>query len=727
MKNAFSVLAFIAFLIGCTISSEDQSDLKGNPLLTDRQSKLLTEIDRNYDNFFKDKADSLSLLLWDEAIADSNYHLMVKININQIRYYVMIRDYAKGLEIVLETLELAEKSEHPEDKIMTTRWHSEAKLGLGQTEEALELINYALSIYETLEEPKDIKYVILGTRGKILKQMGRNYEALQDYYEFLRVIEGSDDYLRNKAFSNNIIGLILNEQDEHEEALERFTIAYNINRELNSVRNLSTNLNNIAMALNGLGRDDEAIDTLFSTIEFNTEFGLKHSIVQNKYNLAVSFIRKEDYQNAIDIAKKGLEMSQELNFSFGILYHNAVLGRAYFESGNYNAALDHAAESFKLSDRFGVTKIKSDASELLYKIHANRDEKDKAIAFLEAYHELQLEINEYVRNTQISELSAQYNMELKEAEFLLLQQNLAIQETLNVNQRQINVFLILAMIIIGGFLIYTFKNQRRLRHLLSELRNKKNDIQEKNTALEKLNNDRNALIGVIVHDLKNPLSSISGLVEVMSMNELDEENKSLLSMVDISSKKMQRLVNNLLDIKKVEYSDIQNELRDVSIRDIVEDSMSTFRMMAARKLIIIREEIEEFKVKTYPDYVSRIIDNLVSNAIKFSNLGAKVSLTIKKADDAYWEIIVDDEGVGIPEKEKKKLFKMFSQISNRPTGGESSTGIGLYTVALLAGKLNGTVFLEDKVKAGTRFVCKLPLNTAEEDAHATAQVISLPT
>lgn len=726
MKNTFIVFAFITLLIGCTITEENKSDSNGKGLISDIQKQMLTEMDRNYDKFLTAEGDSIRYLLWEEALADSNYHLMVEIKITQLTHYLMRGDFREAYEIVNEAIELSDKSGSARYKVLSRKWLADTKAEMGEKEQALEIINEAFEIFESELESDELKHVLLGTRGKIFSSLDRNYEALADYYEVIRIIEGDEEQRRNKAVLNNMIGLILNDQDEYEEALERFTIAYNINRELNSVHNLSTNLNNLALALAGMGKTEQAIDTLFAAIAFNTEYDLKHAVIQNKFNLAVNFIKKGDYINAIDIGREGLKLSEELNFPFGMLYHNSVISRAYFNNGNYDTALGHALDAYELSSLFGVRQIMSDVTELIYKIYADKGETEQALAYLEIHHELKLELKENVRSAQISELRAQYNMEQKEAEFQLLQQNLAIQESLNASQRQINAILFITMIIVTGFLLYTFKNQRRLRLLLSALEDQKNDIQKKNKALEKLNSDRDALIGVIVHDLKNPLSSISGLVEVMSMNELDEENRSLLSMIDISSKKMQRLVNNLLDIKKVERSDIQTEFKEISTREIVEDSMSAFRMMAARKLIIIQEDVDDFIVKTYPDYVSRIIDNLISNAIKFSNLGSKVSLTIKKATDNFWEIIVDDEGIGIPEKEKEKLFQMFSQISNKPTGGESSTGIGLYTVALLTSKLNGTIFLEDKKNQGSRFVCRLPFSTSNVNQKADKEYVRVP-
>lgn len=726
MKNTFIVFAFITLLIGCTITEENKSDSNGKGLISDIQKQMLTEMDRNYDKFLTAEGDSIRYLLWEEALADSNYHLMVEIKITQLTHYLMRGDFREAYEIVNEAIELSDKSGSARYKVLSRKWLADTKSEMGEKEQALEIINEAFEIFESELESDELKHVLLGTRGKIFSSLDRNYEALADYYEVIRIIEGDEEQRRNKAVLNNMIGLILNDQDEYEEALERFTIAYNINRELNSVHNLSTNLNNLALALAGMGKTEQAIDTLFAAIAFNTEYDLKHAAIQNKFNLAVNFIKKGDYINAIDIGREGLKLSEELNFPFGMLYHNSVISRAYFNNGNYDTALGHALDAYELSSLFGVRQIMSDVTELIYKIYADKGETEQALAYLEIHHELKLELKENVRSAQISELRAQYNMEQKEAEFQLLQQNLAIQESLNASQRQINAILFITMIIVTGFLLYTFKNQRRLRLLLSALEDQKNDIQKKNKALEKLNSDRDALIGVIVHDLKNPLSSISGLVEVMSMNELDEENRSLLSMIDISSKKMQRLVNNLLDIKKVERSDIQTEFKEISTREIVEDSMSAFRMMAARKLIIIQEDVDDFIVKTYPDYVSRIIDNLISNAIKFSNLGSKVSLTIKKATDNFWEIIVDDEGIGIPEKEKEKLFQMFSQISNKPTGGESSTGIGLYTVALLTSKLNGTIFLEDKKNQGSRFVCRLPFSTSNVNQKADKEYVRVP-
>jgi len=113
-------------------------------------------------------------------------------------------------------------------------------------------------------------------------------------------------------------------------------------------------------------------------------------------------------------------------------------------------------------------------------------------------------------------------------------------------------------------------------------------------------------------------------------------------------------------------------------------------------------------VSTHKDYLVRIIDNLVSNAIKYSPKGATISVNTSFIGASYWQLEVQDEGPGFNDWDKENLFKLFGRLSGKPTGNEVSTGLGLYTVKMLVDKLNGTISLESEPGKGSTFICRFP-------------------
>lgn len=276
------------------------------------------------------------------------------------------------------------------------------------------------------------------------------------------------------------------------------------------------------------------------------------------------------------------------------------------------------------------------------------------------------------------------------------------------------MLLFVVSFIIAGFLFKNYKNQKRLRLLLDEVEEQRNNISDQNKELNRLNEDRDTLIGIIVHDLKNPLFSITGLVELIQMKKHDKETSQFLNLIVQSTSKMNSLINSLLDIKRIEKALSKNEFERLKVNELIEEVLQGFRIQAKRKGIDLVAHLQEIVVNTQTDYIVRICENLISNALKFSNKETKIVVTVKSVDPSIWSIIVEDQGPGIPEKERGQLFKMFSQLSARPTAGEDSTGVGLYTVSLLVSKLKGRIYLDPSYNMGARFICELPVNAHSE-------------
>jgi signal transduction histidine kinase len=117
-------------------------------------------------------------------------------------------------------------------------------------------------------------------------------------------------------------------------------------------------------------------------------------------------------------------------------------------------------------------------------------------------------------------------------------------------------------------------------------------------------------------------------------------------------------------------------------------------------------------VKSNPGYLSRIIDNLVSNAIKFSKNGSMVS-TNATIENGYFNLIVKDNGPGFSDDDKKLLYQRFKKLSARPTAGESSNGLGLAIVKTLVERLNGEISLTSELGKGSEFIVRIPIKVVE--------------
>ncbi len=245
-----------------------------------------------------------------------------------------------------------------------------------------------------------------------------------------------------------------------------------------------------------------------------------------------------------------------------------------------------------------------------------------------------------------------------------------------------------------------------------ELVKKNRIIIQQNKDLLKLNNEKNALLAIAAHDLKNPLQAILGsaeLIERKIMNENIEINTELIENIKYSSKKAINIIVDLLDVQAMEEGRLQLKMELVDARDIVIESIDEFLQAANKKHLKLNydEDDNECRMITDRNKLTRVIDNLISNAIKFSNPGNEVKISCKNinigTNEDIIRITVSDQGPGFSKDDLKHLYSKFSKLSARPTGEESSTGLGLSIVKKMTDLLGGIVELETKVGIGSTF------------------------
>ena len=227
--------------------------------------------------------------------------------------------------------------------------------------------------------------------------------------------------------------------------------------------------------------------------------------------------------------------------------------------------------------------------------------------------------------------------------------------------------------------------------------------------LKELNQLKDKYLGIAAHDLRNPLSSIRGMSEMMIEMEIDKETqRTFLESIHRVSNQMLTLINDLLDVSVIESGGF--ELNPVlgNLTELVEERARIAEIAANEKKIAFETNLDEVPDSAYDaDRLRQVIDNLLTNAIKFSPAETTVRLTCRASGSSI-EIAVSDQGPGIPPDELDNLFNAFQTASTRPTGGEKSTGLGLAIVKKIVDSHGGNIDVDSKVGSGTTFTVRIP-------------------
>jgi len=230
-----------------------------------------------------------------------------------------------------------------------------------------------------------------------------------------------------------------------------------------------------------------------------------------------------------------------------------------------------------------------------------------------------------------------------------------------------------------------------------------------NERLVVLNKEKNEFLGIAAHDLRSPLTVILGNGELLK--EIEDRNitKDLANRIISAAERMRHLITNLLDVNAIEEGKFASRLESCNLAALVESSVGHNQAAASRKQIkIVTGLSDEVYIRADREATLQILDNLISNAVKYSPLNSTVQVHLLPEKE-HALVRVRDEGPGISEQDQKKLFQKFSRLSARPTGGESSTGLGLAIVKKLAEAMGGTVECHSTFGCGATFTLRLPL------------------
>lgn len=220
--------------------------------------------------------------------------------------------------------------------------------------------------------------------------------------------------------------------------------------------------------------------------------------------------------------------------------------------------------------------------------------------------------------------------------------------------------------------------------------------------------EKSRFIEVLAHDLKNPLTAARFTALLLSERTSGQE-QSLANMIVESANRAFEIVDALLEVRGLEDAKSAVECEPLCLHDLTMQAVRSFEQQAENKNLTIDLCSESGGPEILADrqLLLRVLENLVSNAVKFSPRGTTIHIEVGH-DDSHGTFLIEDEGQGIPSEELGELFKRYARMSTRPTAGESSTGLGLFIVKELATTMKGTISYQASAHGGAGFLLRIP-------------------
>ena len=571
----------------------------------------------------------------------------------------------------------------------------------GNPKEALVFYNKALITSTTANDSLQIAYSYnnLGRLFFELADLTRAYDNFvksQEIFELLRDKEGLSYIYRSLAD-------LYRSQHDYDNALVMALKARDLRKEIGESRGIISSLNQLATIYQLTGdytRSEVALreaESLASDREDEVSLAeIKLGLGQLYFNNGSLVYAKSEAFRADNIIKR-LESPVLLSRS------NLLLGKIFFKEKDYSQSVSFLEPARKQATTYSQLEVLTEATFYLAQVYRLQGLTAKASDLEKDY----LHLNATLKNSELTSKVEKFNFQLE------IEKNLKENELLKINelknqalirfQNLLNAAATLVVIITAIFTYFLWKSG-----VARKAANKKLGIQ--NRQLVELNNEKDSLMGIVAHDLRTPLSNIKNIADLVpEMGELNSKQAKYIGLIQASSHSGLDLISELLDVHSLESAQ-EPRYKSLGLKDFLFEHHSYFTTTASAKSIaLLLQEVPDINFPTDPDWLGRSIDNLVSNAIKFSPRNSTVQINSGTTADEIW-IAVKDHGPGFSEEDKAKVFQKFKKLSARPTAGETSNGLGLSIVKTLIERLKGTVTLLSEKGAGSEFIIRLPLH-----------------
>lgn len=285
------------------------------------------------------------------------------------------------------------------------------------------------------------------------------------------------------------------------------------------------------------------------------------------------------------------------------------------------------------------------------------------------------------------------------------------------NMRMVVLLVVAFAFVIAFGLIYVVKSHRELKHQYTIIEKQKNEIASKNEelafsndSLEEMNIEKNNVLSVVAHDLKTPLGNIQGLIELMNLQKenLNKEQKEYLVLISKVVMDGIGMVNNMLDVHKIEAELKEMLLVNTNVHDIIDKVIKLHEPSTISKKVKLNVELsnKELEINTDAQYLRQILSNLVSNAIKYTEDESVVDIKVLEKENSI-EISVSDNGKGISNDRMKRLFAGY-KVAGKSDDEKAAPGFGLLITRRLVDKLKGKISVENKASGdGAKFIVEL--------------------
>ncbi|WP_276131681.1 ATP-binding protein [Polluticoccus soli] len=564
-------------------------------------------------------------------------------------------------------------------------------------------------------------------KGDVHLSRGEYSEAYGRIYKAKTLVRNNLDSCGLSDYSYRL-GMILYKQKRYAEAGEQFKQAFYESDKCPDVflyfYRRQELLDNVGLCYTKTGDYDSALHYFNKTIAFVEEqkikypernpavYGTAKAVVYG--NMADAYVSQGNDSMAEALYKRSIDTNT-------LLLHDNVdaqrtrlkLAALQLSDNEMDKAGGLLQQVKTISDTLHDNAVTLRWYDLMWQYHQKKGEPAVAFNFLLKHKHIDDSINSVTREFVETDINERFKNMDKQFELEILKKNNELKQNYII---LMIVGAVLSIIILG--LIYV--NWRKSKKNVEKLTELNDQINAQNQHLEKLlkeleqsNKEKDRILRVVAHDIRNPISAILALTQFLltEHENYTPDQKELLELINEACSNAMTLTKDILEAATPEQTG-PLEKEWVDINALLANSINLLRFKADEKKQTIDLALPEAPISLYinKEKIWRVINNLVINAVKFSNTGAKIIVTAERDKDNL-RISVKDSGIGIPDNMKNKVFDMFTDAKRYGTAGEKSFGLGLSICRQIIQDHGGSITFESQENKGTTFAVILPIDS----------------
>lgn len=539
--------------------------------------------------------------------------------------------------------------------------------------------------------------------GWIYYRRGIYSSAFELSQRALEISEEMGDSIAIARCLNNV-GAISYEKAKYEDAIRHFERGYVISKKMGDVETSVRSLNNISFSFLGLGKMDSA--------EFYALKALEASRLKRQgYLPAFSFrllgdiaFETGDMGMSLRHYAESMRISEETENYFIQASTLHRIGKVYAKQKKFASALNVLKRNVSIAKENGYADELERTYKLISEINYARNDAAASLEFLMKHLAIHDSLTEQRNNEQLSLLSSQFESEIKQSQIELLLQNAKIQDE-ELQRQQVWIYFYVGCFVLGTIIVtlLIYSNQK-IKRVNQELKERTDQVSQQAAQLISVNKTKDKLLSIIGHDIRSPLSSLRGMLNIAK-----DDNVSKEEFIELTSKIGNHLdivnedLGNLLQWAQSQLEGLNVKAENFNLKSMVDEVISIFTDASSIKNISLINEIEsDVTVVADTNHTRLILRNFISNAIKFSRKNSHVIIA-NEITGSFVNVSIKDSGIGLSEDEIPKLFNPTSHFTKMGTANEKGMGVGLLLTKEFIDKNGGEVCVESEPGKGSTF------------------------